>query len=70
MESWNPDALDEWAASVASAGERIAAQFVLQVWNQFHPWKCGPFNVVEAYSRWDKDNWQAFVSWADDPFAL
>ena len=67
---WNPESLDEWAAGVASTGERLAVQFVLAVWNQHHEWKCGKFDVIDASSTWDEEHWNAFRAWADRPFTL
>jgi len=68
--NWDPKALDEWAASVGSTGERLSTQFVLGVWNQFKEWRCGRFNVLDACTRWDREHWEAFCAWAVDPFTL
>lgn len=70
VRAWDPKALDEWAAGLASTGEKLSAQFVLAVWNQFEEWKCGRFDVLDAYARWDEKHWDAFRAWACDPFTL
>lgn len=67
---WRPDDLDTWAVSGASHGEKLAVQFVLSVWNQWEEWKCGRFDVIEAYGVWDDKHWAAFRSWAEKPFTL
>ena len=67
--NWDANALDKWALT-ASHGEKLAAQFVLVVWNQWDEWKCGRFDVIEAYGVWDAEHWAAFRAWADKPFTL
>ena len=69
VKHWDADTLDHWATT-ASHGEKVTAQFVLAVWNQWHKWECGRFDVIEAYGAWDEDHWAAFRSWADKPFTL
>jgi hypothetical protein len=69
VDDWNADKLDQWALT-ASHGERLAAQFLLAVWNQFEEWKCGRFDVIEAYGVWDEEHWRAFQRWAENPFTL
>ncbi len=66
---WNPVALDEWASTVASTGERLAAGFVLRVWNCGHEWAT-PFDVFDAIQRWDANHVAAFQAWAAHPFTL
>lgn len=58
--NFDPDALDEWSL-VASHGERLAVQLVLNCYNQFHEWRCGRFDVVEAMQVWDSRHRQAFL---------
>lgn len=53
---------------MASRGEKLAAQFILAVWNQWHPGKCGGFDIVEAYGLWDEDHWKAFQARPEKPF--
>jgi hypothetical protein len=69
IEQWDAIALGK-AARKASHGEKLAIQFVLGVWNQFHDYGCGRFNAVEAYGTWDNKNWSAFQSWVREPFTL
>lgn len=66
---WDAKALDTWAVT-ASHGEKLAAQFVLAVWNQWEEWECGRFDVIKAYGVWDQDHWAAFRAWAEKPFTL
>jgi hypothetical protein len=67
---FNADMLDRWANSVASSGERLAARFVLSVYNADHAWKCGPFCPATAVGSWDIAHWRAFQAWAVRPFVL
>ena len=67
--NWDANALDKWALT-ASHGEKLAAQFVLVVWNQWEKWQCGRFDVIEAYGVWDAEHWAAFRAWAEKPFTL
>jgi hypothetical protein len=69
-QAWNPESLDEWAAGGASHGERLAVRFVLTVWNQHQQWKCGKFDVFDAWQTWDEEHWNAFRAWARQPFTL
>ena len=70
VKDWNANALDRWALSGVSHGDKLAVQFVLAVWNQWTEWECGHFDVVEAYGVWDATHWKAFQTWASDPFVL
>lgn len=69
IEHWDANELDQWALT-ASHGEKLAAQFVLAVWNQWEEWKCGRFDVIEAFGVWDAEHWAAFRKWADSLFTL
>jgi hypothetical protein len=65
----NMHQLDAWGASeIASASGQHAAAFVLAVWSTAQPWKCGAFNVVRAFTVWDRRQIQAFNDWALAPF--
>lgn len=70
VERWDPDALDHWATHGASHGEKLAVCFVLNVYNQYHKWGCGRFDLIEAYGVWDSDHWDAFRAWVDHPYML
>lgn len=66
---------DPWDADLlcaqfrgASHGERLAIQFLLNVWDPGKKWSCGKFDVFEALATWDDHNREAFLSWANDPF--
>ena len=63
-------AMDEWASGPASPGERIAASFVLGVWDRHEPWKVGRFDVIEAFGRCDEKTRAVISEWAADPFTL
>jgi hypothetical protein len=32
------------------------------------PWRCGPFDIIDALSTWDGVHRAAFVAWARDPW--
>jgi hypothetical protein len=66
--AWNALAFDDWAVSGISYGERIAAQFLLAVWDPNEEWKCGKFDVMTALRKWDDDHLGAFIVWAKDPW--
>lgn len=68
IKEWDSQKLDEWAATVASTGERHAAAFVLHVWNCYHDWNVGRFDVMEALRTWDRENAAPFLEWAKDPY--
>jgi len=70
LDNWDAVKLDRWASGGVSHGEKIAAQFVLSVWNDREEWQCGKFDVFEAYDVWDHHHWQAFATWATKPFTL
>jgi len=70
VNDWDAPAVDQWACSGASHGEKLAAQFALHVWNQFHEWECGRFDAIEAYGVWDTEHWKAFQAWVKNPFTL
>src|SRR5438552_15466755 len=64
---WDPDVFDEWAATgEANHEERLAARFVLAVWDPGVEWKAGRFGVMEALRVWDREERAAFVAWAND----
>ncbi|MDD9940779.1 MAG: hypothetical protein OXU20_06935 [Myxococcales bacterium] len=80
---WDAMQLLTWVCSsgAVTTGGRLAAQFVLQVWNPTTDWgaqarrileiedaELRPFNVVVALARWDDDHERAFRRWAELPF--
>lgn len=67
---WDAIALDKWAATVSSHGEKLAAQFVLRVWNHHQDWERGKFDPIEAYGVWDDEHWRAYHQWTAAPFVL
>ena len=71
VKNWDAMTLDEWAASgIPCHGEKIAAQFLLRVWNQYEEWECGKFDPIEAQGVWDDEHWQGFQKWTAKPFTL
>jgi hypothetical protein len=66
---FDPERLDAWAVTAATS-EAMAdcARFVLGVWNQSAPWRCGRFDAMRALGRWDAEHRAAFVAWARDPY--
>lgn len=67
---WDANAVDTWACCGASHGQKLAARFVLSVWDPNHQWECGRFDVLEAYGAWDPEHWQAFQAWVKEPFTV
>lgn len=65
--TWNAEAFDEQAVSFDGA-RRLAAQFVLEVWNAERDWKSGLFSVRRAQDTWDAEHWRAFQGWVADPW--
>ncbi len=66
---WSPEKLQAWATSHgASNGALSAARFLLSLWNPHRSWKCGRFNVMEAFLCWDDKHRQAFLQWANRPW--
>ena len=71
VKNWDAMALDEWAASgIPCHGEKLVAQFLLRVWNQYEEWECGKFDPIEAQGVWDDEHWQGFQKWTANPFTL
>lgn len=68
LSPWDLPTLAE-ASKPWTGAEKLIVQFLAHVWNadEAHEW-VGHFNVVEAYQRWDEDNWRAFTYWALNPF--
>jgi hypothetical protein len=65
---WKPRELEDACGRLSSGGVH-AARFVLACWNSYHPWRCGPFLVLEAFGTWDDEHRAAFVAWAQDPWS-
>lgn len=67
---WDPETLVQ-AMQGSTGSEWLVVTFLLTIWNTDCPshFDLPPFNVVEAYQRWDRDNWQAFADWAAKPFS-
>src|SRR5438552_2387070 len=69
IDPWSSTTLDAWAAQPRLVEHRLAAQFVLSVWNYDHPWRCGRFNPELAHV-WNGANGRAFAEWACTPWWL
>lgn len=80
---WNQTEFAHWASGPApSRAMRLAAAFVLSVWNGCTPddggwWNgslgddefhVGRFDVVDAFGVWDANHQAAFVAWCRKPF--
>lgn len=67
---FDPEELDRWACGpVPSSGGLYAAQFVLAVWNNYAEWQCGKIDIIRALNTWDAAHREAFLAWAEDPWA-
>ncbi|BAM05419.1 hypothetical protein PSMK_p00570 (plasmid) [Phycisphaera mikurensis NBRC 102666] len=64
---WDTEAVDHRATHGASHGEKVTAQFLLSVWNQWHAYDAGAFDLFEAVRVWDEEHLKAFQAWASDP---
>lgn len=66
---WSANELDRWAADTPlSHGELVTARFLLAVWDPNHPWRCGRFDLMEAFRVWDETHHAAFLAWASFPW--
>ncbi len=70
---WNGIKLQSWAEEQANMFKLThnllsSVSFLLYLWNPAHPWKCAPFNVLDAFFSWDDEHRQAFLNWAQDPW--
>jgi len=68
VDPWDPQALDRWAVGPASHGERVAASFLLAVWDSSTDWTCGRFDLMEALNVWPESHRVPFLQWACDPW--
>ena len=71
IDPWDPQALDEWAASGArGAGARVVVRFLLAVWNGSEDyWKTGNFRLRDL-GELDEENIEVWKTWASRPFFL
>ena len=67
FETWDSEAVNHWATHGASHGEKVTSRFLLSVWNQYHDYEAGPFDLFEAMRVWDEKHMKAFQAWAADP---
>ena len=66
---WDPDRLEAWLRSGAPGhGAMCAGRFVLSVWNSYHDWSSGRFDLHEALGCWDAQHRAAFVTWVTKPW--
>ena len=64
---WDANELDEQFDG-ASHGEKCTIQFLLNLWNGSDDWKCGKFDLFDAFATWNETQRTAFLSWAIDPW--
>jgi hypothetical protein len=67
MNPWDADQLDETFAG-RSHGEKCVIQFLLNLWDGGVEWKCGRFDLFDAFGIWDDVRRRAFLAWANDPY--
>lgn len=66
---WEPERLEAWLLSGAPGhGARCAGRFVLSVWNSYHEWSSGRFDLHEALGCWDEQHRRAFLAWSSRPW--
>jgi hypothetical protein len=65
---WDAKKLQRWASTVASSGERHCAVFCLNVWNPYHKWRAGRFNLVDACGVLDAGNREPILKWIANPW--
>ena len=80
---WDQTTFAQWASGPApSRAMRLAAAFVLSVWNGCTPedggwwntslgdeeYRAGRFDAVEAFGVWDSAHRSAFIAWCQEPF--
>jgi hypothetical protein len=66
---WDADRLEAWLLSGAPGyGAQCAGRLVLSVWNSYHEWRCGSFDLHEALGCWDAKHRSAFVAWIARPW--
>ena len=65
---FDPMQLDAWASGLCLLEERLAAQFILHVWDRFHPWKSGEFEPSHALDSWSDHDRSSYLAWAAAPW--
>lgn len=61
--------LDETAFAMRlGLGTMSVVRFVLNLWSNSFPWKCGKFDLFEALVCWDDSHTRAFQTWAAAPW--
>jgi hypothetical protein len=70
IDPWGPSALDHWAVNHATKEQNHAVRFLLAVFVPGKPkaWRCGGFDVVDAFRVWDDCEKEAFLTWARNPW--
>ncbi len=59
---WDAERLEAWLCSGAAGhGAKCAGRFVLNVWNPYHEWRAGHFDLHEALGCWDARHRAAFT---------
>jgi hypothetical protein len=66
---WDASQLEAWLMSGAPGhGAKCAGRFVLSVWNSYHEWASGRFDLHEALGCWDAKHREAFTRWTAAPW--
>jgi len=68
---FNPNEFDEWlAANKGEIGHGLlaAGRFMLSIFNSHVEWKCGAFNMREAWGDWDEEHRAVWSMWATNPW--
>lgn len=69
VDLWTARTFDGWATDPSrSRSERVTAQFLLAVWDQNFPWRCGGFGRAESLRVWDEEHRRAFLVWEENPW--
>jgi hypothetical protein len=55
--------LAEWT-QLSSSGERHAAAFICNLYNDRAAWKCAKFDFFGAWATWDDEHREVFMTWA------
>lgn len=70
---FNPVQLDAFALERHSKGEEChayfhAVRFVLWIFDPYRGWTIGPFDLKQAWGRWDSHQQHAWKVWSEDPW--
>jgi hypothetical protein len=67
LATWDAMKFQRWAKEkLYSSGELHSARFVLTIWNPYHRWSIGKFDLIRALGVWDLGHRNAFLDWAKE----